>query len=121
MAGFEIPAHAVDALEREIWSFYGQVGQVKDSFQQELLQAIKVKAQAMPQWAGITDWIDTWDENDRMWFGVRGSEFESEAFAAEYGTEEQAPGGLLRTLDERVLAASVRASDSVFGRNARLM
>lgn len=115
MVGFEIPAHAVDALEREIWEFYGQVGRAKETFQQELLHAARVKAQAMPEWQGLADWIDTWDENDRMWFGVRGVEFASEASAAEYGTEEQAPASVLRTLDAQVLNAAARAG-AVFGR-----
>lgn len=70
-------------------------GQAKEAVYSEVIR----RANASERWVGLADYIDAWDENDRFWIGVRGIEFVSEAFAAEYGTEEYPPDPLMRTVD----------------------
>jgi hypothetical protein len=71
--------------------------------------AIEDIARSSPRWIGLSDYIDTWDEHDRFWVGIRGPMFVSDAFAAEYGTDEYPPAPLFRLTDAATRAASSAA------------
>jgi len=98
------------------------LGRLVRSYQEEAVNAGRVGREAArdavsdlakqhPRWIGLADYIDTWDaEGDRFWVGVRGPQFVSEAFAAEYGTDEYPPAPLLRLNDAAARAASAASS-----------
>ena len=116
MAGFEISADLMRALEAKLLE-YGEAaeeayGIARNTIETEVLR----RSQASPRWVKVADEIDTWDENDRFWVGVRSPEFVSEAFAAEYGTDEYPPDPLMRTLDATARIAAHRASGFLMGR-----
>jgi hypothetical protein len=116
VAGFQIPADLVRALEAQLLE-YGQAadeafGIARTTIQTEVMR----RAEASPRWVKVADEIDTWDENDRFWIGIRSSEFVSEAFAAEYGTEDYPPDPLMRTLDQTARVAGLRADGFLMAR-----
>ena len=114
--GFEISADLMRALETRLME-YGQAADQAYGVARSVVQTeVTRRAQASPRWVKVADEIDTWDENDRMWIGVRSPQFVSEAFAAEYGTEEYPPDPLLRTLDAVGRIAAQRASGFLVGR-----
>lgn len=116
MAGFEIPADLVRALEAQVLE-YGQAAQEAYGIARTTVQTeVMRQAKASPRWVKVADEIDTWDENDRFWVGVRTPEFVSEAFAAEYGTEEYPPDPLVRTLDATARVAAHRADGFLMAR-----
>ena len=102
MSTIEIRDDLLRALELRL-EMYGHavregMNEVRDVVQTETMK----RANASPRWVHVADYIDTWDENDRYWIGVRQPEFISEAQAAEYGTEGYPPDPILRTVDEMV-------------------
>lgn len=116
MAGFEISADLMRALEAKVLE-YGEAateayGIARTTIKTEVLR----RSEASPRWVKVADEIDTWDENDRFWIGVRSDEFVSEAFAAEYGTDEYPPDPIMRTLDATARIASARATGFLVGR-----
>lgn len=116
MAGFEISADLMRALEARLHE-YGEAaneayGIARDVVRTEVMR----RAQASPRWAPVADYIDTWDENDRYWIGVRSPEFVSEAFAAEYGTDDYPPDPVMRTLDSAARVASLHVTRYLRGR-----
>jgi hypothetical protein len=116
VAGFEISADLMRALEARLQE-YGEATTEAYGVAREVVQTeVMRRAHASPRWVHVADNIDTWDENDRYWIGVRSPEFVSEAFAAEYGTEGYPPTPLMRTLDSAARLASVQASKFLGGR-----
>lgn len=113
MAGFTLPAQALDQLETHLrqTADLAEVARVRAN--QLVLEDIRDRARAHPAWAPMADHIDTWDENDRTWWGIRGPEFESETMVAEYGTDKLPPSGLLRSLDATMLRAAQRAGSEM--------
>ena len=116
MAGFQISADLVRALEHQV-ELYGEVANDAYHIAAEVVYDETMRrAQASPRWVHVADNIDVWDENDRMWIGVRSPEMVSEAYAAEYGTDEYPPDPLFRTLDDTIRNASMRASGFMLSR-----
>jgi phosphoribosylaminoimidazole-succinocarboxamide synthase len=116
MAGFEISADLIRALEAKVME-YGEAANEAYGIARETVKSeVMRRAQASPRWVKVADEIDTWDENDRFWVGVRSPEFVSEAFAAEYGTDEYPPEPLLRTLDAAARVASHKANGFLVSR-----
>lgn len=108
MASFQLSY----ATARGIDEFYSDLMVRAEEYsygvQEAVLDEAKTRAQSSERWSGLVDEIDTWTEYDRFWVGVRGVEYVSDAFAAEYGTESYPPEPLLRTLDEAYSSASKR-------------
>ena len=89
----EIPSYAVDALEQHVL-LHAQAAQGSRGFWPTARCSMMFVRllRAHPSWGPeLAAQIDTWDENDRTWIGVRGAGFESQAFAADYGDEVRAP------------------------------
>lgn len=111
MEGFVIPAHAVDFLERSFQDHVTRAEAAVSVARQTVLDEIRSAASTHPQWGPqLAEEIDTWDENDRLWYGVRGPEFASETLVAEFGLDKTPPSGLLRTLDSTMQLAAARGS-----------
>ena len=108
MSAFVISAHDVDELERGLFEHLEVTDAIRRQAQAEVLADARAKAASLPAWSGIE--IDTWDEFDRTWIGVRGQEFVSASMVAEYGTEDAAPSPLIRLLDDSVMRATQRAA-----------
>lgn len=111
MDGFTIPADLIRALEHRIELYGNIVDEARGIAHDVVATETMRRAKASPRWVHVADFIDTWDENDRYWIGVRGPEMVSEAFAAEYGTDEYPPDPLFRTLDDISRAAASRAGE----------
>ena len=99
MSGFEISADMLNTLNHQVGSFIAAAEEASTQAKEAVHSEVLRRANASERWVGLAEHIDTWDENDRFWIGVRGIEFVSEAFAAEYGTEEYPPDPLMRTVD----------------------
>ena len=95
----------LSALRRNAWSVEKQaeVGALKA--EEELLKRVKGRAMATPRWSELSDNIELWSQDGRLIIGVRDQEFQSQAFALEYGDEINPPSPLLRTLQADVQAA----------------
>ena len=104
------------ALELRL-QMYGDVLQETAGIQRDVVMTETMKrANASPRWVHVADFIDTWDENDRMYIGVREPQMISEAQAAEYGTEGYPPDPIMRTMDEAARVAAARASEYIGSR-----
>lgn len=99
MAGFAVDASQLMQLEDRLMDVARAQQEAQGVFAHQLVSNIQAAAERSPRWIGVIENIDTWDENDRRWIGVRGPEFVSQAFDAEYGTDEYPPSPLLRLLD----------------------
>ena len=107
--GFEIPAEMIRALEHRL-EMYGSAAEDAYGIAKDVVYTEAMKrAHASRRWVKVADFLDTWDENDRYWIGVRDDSMVSEAFAVEYGTEDYPPEPLLRTLDSAARIAGNRA------------
>jgi hypothetical protein len=71
-----------------------------DQSQQFLYDEVMQRIGASDRWVGLADYVDTWTEHDRFWIGIRGPMYISEAFAAEYGTDDYPPDPVFRGLDD---------------------
>lgn len=109
MEGITIPSYFMDSLEQSMLSMAVQGADVRGVAYQDLLRTVRDSARAIPQWAPLADEIDVWDEHDRTWIGIRGPNFASEAFEAEYGTENMAPTGFMRTVVPQHVQAAERS------------
>ena len=117
--GFEIPSHAVDALEQHMLLHAQAAHDATVLAHRSVLDDVREAAAAHPSWGPeLAAQIDTWDENDRTWIGTRGAGFESQAFAAEYGDDKRAPSGHMRTLDNTMNLAAQRAQQHLASRGA---
>lgn len=113
MAEFRLGSDLMRALELRI-QMYGEVLEGVAGIQRDVVMTeVMKRAKASPRWVHVADFIDTWDENDRMWIGVREPQMISEAHAAEYGTEGYPPDPVMRTMDEAARVANARASEFV--------
>lgn len=110
MAGFEISADLYRSLRAQVNDIVTTVEEAQQIIEQHLYDTVQQRAKDNPRWIGVADHIDTWDENDRFWIGVRGPEFASEAFVAEYGSNGYPPAPIFRTLDNDVRTAAAKAS-----------
>lgn len=117
--GFEIPSHAVDALEQHMLLHAQAAHDATVLAHRSVLDDVRDAAAAHPSWGPeLAAQIDTWDENDRTWIGIRGAGFESQAFVAEFGDDMHAPSGLMRTLDNTMNLAAQRAQQHLASRGA---
>lgn len=110
MAGFEISSSMLNGLEDLIEDYGVAISEAEELAKNYLLDATQRAAEADPRWVRLADYIDTWDENDRFWIGIREPQYVSEAFAAEYGTADYPPAPILRTLDAAAREASLNAT-----------
>ena len=117
MAGFDITVDFLDMLEQHVEDISVATAEASQIAKDHLYDEVQRRAAESPQWIGAADNIDTWDESDHFWIGVRSPQFVSIAFAAEYGTEEFPPEPILRTLDDATRSAAAKASIHL---NARL-
>lgn len=118
MAEFGIGSDLMRALQLRLKMYGDVLGEAADIHRDVVYTETMKRAKASPRWVGVADFIDTWDENDRMWIGVREPQMISEAQAAEYGTEGWPPDPIMRTMDESARLAAARASEyvnSMFG------
>lgn len=109
MAGFALHAEQLMQLEDRLAQFHGVAQESREVFRHSLRSNVARIAERSPRWIGLVDHIDTWDENDRMWVGLRGQDVVSEAFNAEYGSEQYPPAPLLRMLDAPMNGARMQA------------
>ena len=116
MTTVDIPTEAIRALERRVALFSETSMEAYGVVRDVLFTEVMRRARADPRWVGVADFIDAWDENDRFVVGVRDDEMVSQAFAAEYGTEDYPPSPLLRTMDEAMRMASARATSHIASR-----
>ena len=116
MAGFDISADLYRSLRANVATVFNSVKEAEVIIQNHLFDVVQQQAKADPRWIGVADSIHTWDENDRFWIGVDDPEFVSEAFAAEYGTDEYPPSPIFRTLGAETRNAAAKASMHLSGR-----
>lgn len=109
MAGFSLSADLMRSLELRLEMYGYLVGNAKQEARDVVYTEVMKRAHASPRWVHVADFLDTWDENDRYWIGVRSPEFVSEAFAAEYGTDMYPPEPLMRTIDDVARIAANRS------------
>jgi hypothetical protein len=115
-AGFTFPVETFRALERRV-ALYSEASMEAFGVARDVLYTEMMKrAGADPRWVGVADFIESWDENDRYVIGVTNNQMVSQAFAAEYGTEDYPPAPLFRTMDEAVRMASIRSSAHLISR-----
>jgi hypothetical protein len=106
----------IRALERRVALFSETSMEAYGVARDVLYTEVMRRAHADPRWVGVADYIEEWDENDRYYIGVTDTEYVSQAFAAEYGTEDYPPAPLLRNMDDAVRMASMRANALVLSR-----
>lgn len=117
MAGFAFPADTVSALERRLQGMIVAGEAARTAVRREVYDEAVSRAQTSTRWADLAEHLEVWDENDRFWVGVRSPQFVSEAFAAEYGTEEYPPEPILRQLDGAARLAAHRSRGHVVAAN----
>ncbi len=115
-ASFTISVEFMHALERKVALFSEASMEASGVARDVLYTEVMRRANADPRWVGVADFIEEWDENDRYVIGVTDNEMISQAFAAEYGTEDYPPAPLFRTMDEAMRMASVRATSHIISR-----
>ena len=121
MAGFEFSSDLMRQLNQTVSEYTDAASEAQRIAQETILQSVRETAKESPRWRDLADYVDTWDENDRFWIGIRGPEYVSEAFAVEYGTDEYPPEPIMRTLDGAARVAGYRVSsflNSRFGATA---
>lgn len=116
MAGFDIPVDISRTLRLHAENIAMVVEEAAQIVRQDILDDVHRRAAENPRWVGVADYIDTWDENDMFWVGVREPAFVSEAFAAEYGTEDYPPSPILRTTDDAAREARNKARSHMSAR-----
>ena len=116
VSGFEISSFMLDDLGRLVRSYAEEAVEAGEAGREAALGVVQDLARSNPRWIGLADNIDTWDEEDRFWIGVRGPNFVSEAFAAEYGTDDYPPAPLFRLNDAAARAASFAADQYLHNR-----
>lgn len=116
MAEIDVPVDFFKSIMQQVDDISTVADEAVRLGQQHMLASARERAAQSPAWDGVGEQIDTWDEHDRFWIGVRGPAFVSEAYAAEYGTEGRRPSPVLRVLNEDAQVASEVASDYVKSR-----
>jgi len=116
MAEIDVPVDFFNSIMQQVDDLAMVADEAVKVGQQHLLQSARERAAQSPAWDGVGERIDTWDEDDRFWIGVRGPSFVSEAYAAEYGTETSRPSPVLRSVNSDAQQASEVASDYVKSR-----
>ena len=113
MYEFQLGSDLLRALDTRI-QMYGEVLDEAHGIAHDVVRTeVMKRAKADPRWVHVADFIDTWDENDRMWIGIRSPQFISEAQAAEYGTDEYPPSAIMRTLDDVARLANARSAEHI--------
>ena len=113
MHEFELGSDLLHNIEKRT-KIYRDVLKEADGIAHDVVyDEVMKRANADPRWVHVADFIDTWDENDRMWIGVRSPQMISEAHAAEYGTDEYPPSPIMRTLDDAARLASARSKEHI--------
>lgn len=116
MATIDFRADLLRALELRLEMYAAATEEGIDMVQDVVRTETMKRAEASPRWVHVADYIDTWDENDRYWIGVREPQMISVAQAAEYGTDEYPPEPLMRTLDSATRMAYARANYHIAGK-----
>lgn len=109
MASFSIPADFYKTLSHHVGHLSRVAEESAAVAQSHVFDEVQRRAAESPRWIGVADYIDTWDDQGRMWVGVRAPQFVSQAYAAEYGTEDFPPDPILRTLDSANRMAATKA------------
>ena len=113
MAGFSLPADVMRAFQSHYGSLQARLLEAQENIQQDVLAEAKSKAVQSDRWAEMVDQIEVWSEFDRFWVGVRSPQFISQAFAAEYGTDEYPPEPILRQMAEVTRNAAAKRFGAV--------
>jgi hypothetical protein len=79
----------------------------------EIVNDFKYRASKSPQWAGLSDSIESWVEDGVAMVGVRDPHVVSRALDAEYGSSSTPPSPIIRMTQGSSLRASKRM-DSVY-------
>lgn len=116
MAEIGVPADFFKSIMRQVEDIATVADEAVQVGRDHIVRSARERAAQSPAWDGIGEHIDTWDENDRFWVGIRGPMFVSEAFAAEYGTETTRPSPVLRAVAEDAQQASDVAAEYVRSR-----
>lgn len=116
--GLHIGASHVAALDSHVQAMRDAVYQAADIATAHIERSVLQRAQSSPQWAPLSEHILIASQDGYLTIGVA-PEFESEAAAAEYGTEYDPPSPLLRTAHTASRGAAAAADqylESKFGR-----
>ena len=116
MAAVTIPVEMIRALERRVALFSETSMEAQGVARDVLYTEVMRRANADPRWVGVADYIEAWDEHDRYIIGVTDEQYVSQAFAAEYGTEDYPPSPLFRTMDDAIRMAAMRATTHINSR-----
>ncbi len=95
-----IPESFMRELARAPYALSDAAEQQSDESKEYLYNEVMRRVGASERWVGLADYVDSWTEYDRFWVGIRGKMYVSEAFAAEYGTDEYPPDPVFRVLDD---------------------
>jgi hypothetical protein len=121
MAEIGVPADFFKSIMQQVDDIATVADEATRVGQAHLLQSARERAAQSPAWDGVGEHIDTWDDGDKFWIGVRGPTFISQAFMAEYGTDGVRPSPVLRAMNIDAQQASEVASEHVKSRlGARL-
>jgi hypothetical protein len=99
MAEIGVPADFFKSIMQQVDDIATVADEATRVGQAHLLQSARERAAQSPAWDGVGEHIDTWDDGDKFWVGVRGPAFISQAFMAEYGTDGVRPSPVLRAMN----------------------
>jgi len=95
-----IPESYMRELTHTVHDLSDSAEEQSDESKEYLYNDVMRRIGASERWVGLADYVDSWTEGDRFWVGIRGKMYVSEAFAAEYGTDEYPPDPVFRVLDD---------------------
>jgi hypothetical protein len=116
--GLHLGASHIAALDAHVQAMRDAVYEAANIATDHIEQSVQRRAAASPQWAPISEHILIASQDGYLTIGVA-PEFESEAVAAEYGTQYDPPSPLLRTAHTASRGAAAAADqylESKFGR-----
>lgn len=94
--GFRIDAAWLDALDQYVDGLQADTTEAAQVSAQYLYEEVVDQAREHPEWVNLADNIDVWSQDGKMVIGVQDNAVLSQAFALEYGDENQPPTPLFR-------------------------
>lgn len=100
MADVHIGGEWLDALERYVEGLQATTELAGSRAATYLQEQATTTANQDDRWAAISQAIEVWSQDGQLVVGVDSAEFESQAFALEYGDGEEGPSPLFRTMTD---------------------